>query len=158
MTADALRQERVTSWAVAGALTLLAAVTRFRSISYPDQVVFDEVHFGGFASQYLRREYYFDVHPPLAKMLNALAGWVVGFKGDFGFDNIGDNYTEAGVPYVGMRAFVALMGIATVPVVYATMRESGYPIAIAAFTALLIIFGEFGGYRCVEWCGRDGMG
>jgi hypothetical protein len=27
-------------------------------------------------------------------MLNALAGWVVGFKGEFGFDAIGDSYTE----------------------------------------------------------------
>jgi dolichyl-phosphate-mannose--protein O-mannosyl transferase len=53
---------------------------------------FDEVHFGAFAGQYIRREYYFDVHPPLAKMLNALSGWLAGFNGDFGFDNIGDDY------------------------------------------------------------------
>lgn len=30
-------------------------------------------------------------------MLNGLAGWVVGFNGDFGFENIGDNYTTANV-------------------------------------------------------------
>jgi dolichyl-phosphate-mannose-protein mannosyltransferase len=34
------------------------------------------------------------------------------------------------------------MGGITVPIVYAIMRESGYPIAIAAFTACLIVFGE----------------
>lgn len=26
-------------------------------------------------------------------MLNGLAGWLVGFNGDFGFEQIGDNYT-----------------------------------------------------------------
>jgi hypothetical protein len=33
------------------------------------------------------------------------------------------------------------MGAITIPVVYATMRESGYPIAIAVFSASLILFG-----------------
>lgn len=90
-------QEHIISWAVGLALTVAALVVRFYRISQPDQVVFDEVHFGAFAGQYLRREYYFDVHPPLAKMLNALAGWFVGFKGDFGFDSIGDSYTANNV-------------------------------------------------------------
>jgi hypothetical protein len=41
-----------------------------------------------------------------------------------------------------MRGFCALMGAITIPVVYATMRESGYPIAISVFSACLILFGE----------------
>lgn len=52
-----------------------------------------------------------------------------------------DNANEQ-VPYIGMRGFCAVMGGITVPIVYAIMRESGYPIAIAAFTACLIAFGE----------------
>jgi dolichyl-phosphate-mannose-protein mannosyltransferase len=91
------RSEIFSSWAVATLLTILAFIVRFYRIGHPDQVVFDEVHFGSFAGQYIRREYYFDVHPPLAKMLNGLAGWVVGFKGDFGFEQIGDNYTTNNV-------------------------------------------------------------
>lgn len=86
--------ETLQSYLTAALLTLLAFALRFYRISHPDQVVFDEVHFGSFAGQYIRREYYFDVHPPLAKMLNGVAGWVVGFQGDFGFDNIGDSYTD----------------------------------------------------------------
>ncbi|WOO79452.1 Dolichyl-phosphate-mannose--protein mannosyltransferase 4 [Vanrija pseudolonga] len=142
VSADTLRNERVLSYAVALGLTALAAIVRFWGIKHPDQVVFDEVHFGSFATHYLQREYYFDVHPPLAKMLNALAGWAVGYTKPFGFDNIGDSYVteENPVPYVGLRGWSAILGSVTVPVVYATMRESGYPIPIAAFSALLILF------------------
>jgi dolichyl-phosphate-mannose--protein O-mannosyl transferase len=103
---------------------------------------FDEVHFGKFAAHYLAREYYFDVHPPFAKLLFALAGWFVGFDGSFQFENIGDSYTLNNVPYVGMRALPAILGSLTVPVVYAIMKESGYSTIIAAFSAILILFGK----------------
>ncbi|WVQ76833.1 hypothetical protein IAR50_006507 [Cryptococcus sp. DSM 104548] len=135
-----LRREYLTSTVAVVALTALAFAVRFWNIAHPDQVVFDEVHFGAFAGHYIKRNYYFDVHPPLAKMLNALAAWWVGFDGDFGFDSIGDDYTGPGVPYVGMRKFCAFMGALTIPVVYSIMRESGYPVGIAAFSAALILF------------------
>lgn len=96
-----LRSEHLTSWIACTVVTVLAFIARFWRIGHPDQVVFDEVHFGAFAGQYIRREYYFDVHPPFAKMLNGLAGWWVGFDGDFGFENIGDNYTVANVSASG---------------------------------------------------------
>ncbi|CEH13167.1 probable pmt4-dolichyl-phosphate-mannose--protein o-mannosyltransferase [Ceraceosorus bombacis] len=121
-------------------ITLIAAALRFWNISHPAQVVFDEVHFGKFAAYYLRREYYFDVHPPLAKLLNAFAGWLSGFKGDFDFENISDDYIAAGVPYVGMRALPALMGSAAVPIVYAIMRETGHLPATALLSAALLAF------------------
>lgn len=41
-----------------------------------------------------------------------------------------------------MRSFCAIMGSVTVPVVYAIMRESGYPVGIALFSACLVLFGE----------------
>ncbi|KAH8833013.1 glycosyltransferase family 39 protein [Flagelloscypha sp. PMI_526] len=125
---------------VVGVLTALAFALRFFKINHPDQVVFDEVHFGKFASHYIQREYYFDVHPPLAKLLFGLAGWFVGFDGKFKFENIGDSYSENHVPYVGMRALPAIMGSLTIPVVYAIMKEVGYSTVVAAFSASLILF------------------
>lgn len=103
---------------------------------------FDEVHFGKFAAYYIQREYYFDVHPPLAKLLFGLAGWFVGFDGKFKFENIGDSYSANHVPYVGMRALPAIMGSLTIPVVYAIMKEVGYSTVVAAFSASLILFGQ----------------
>ena len=111
------------------------------TISHPS---FDEVHFGKFAAYYITREYYFDVHPPFAKLLFGLAGWFVGFDGQFNFENIGDNYTEHHVPYVGMRALPAILGSLTIPIVYGIMKESGYGTVIAAFSASIILFGMYG--------------
>ena len=102
---------------------------------------FDEVHFGKFASYYLRREYFFDVHPPLAKLLLAFQGWLIGYDGHFDFENIGDDYFENNVPYVGMRTLPAILGSLTPPVLYGIMRESGYPRIIGILTAMLLCFG-----------------
>ncbi|KIJ65592.1 glycosyltransferase family 39 protein [Hydnomerulius pinastri MD-312] len=128
------------SAAVVGVLTAAAFMLRFYKINQPDQVVFDEVHFGKFASYYILREYYFDVHPPFAKLLFGLAGWFVGFDGHFSFENIGDSYTDNHVPYVGMRALPAILGSLTVPMVYAIMKETGYSTIVAAFSACIILF------------------
>lgn len=103
---------------------------------------FDEVHFGKFASYYITGEYYFDVHPPFAKLLLGLAGWFVGYDGSFEFETIGDSYTAAHVPYVGLRALPAFLGSLTVPLVYMIMLESGYPTLVAAFSTVLILLGE----------------
>lgn len=51
-------------------LTAFAVAVRFYKIWHPDQVVFDEVHFGKFAAYYLRREVsssnsYWKAHPRL---------------------------------------------------------------------------------------------
>jgi dolichyl-phosphate-mannose-protein mannosyltransferase len=74
-------------------------------------------------------------------MLFGLAGWFVGFDGKFLFENIGDNYTENHVPYVGMRGLAALFGSLTVPVIYGIMKECGYGTVVAAFSASLVLFG-----------------
>ncbi|KAG6869242.1 hypothetical protein C0993_009107 [Termitomyces sp. T159_Od127] len=128
------------SIAIVSLLTALSFALRFYKINAPDEVVFDEVHFGKFASHYLRREYYFDVHPPFAKMLFGLAGWFVGFDGNFQFESIGDSYTTNHVPYVGLRALPAILGSLTIPVIYAIMKESGYSTIIAAFSAAIVLF------------------
>ena len=86
----------------------------------PAKTCWDEVHFGKFASYYINQEFYFDVHPPLAKMLIALAGWLSGYDGQFEFKAVGDLYHD--VHYVGMRQVCALFGAACVPVTYLTVH------------------------------------
>ncbi|KAF2724755.1 glycosyltransferase family 39 protein [Polychaeton citri CBS 116435] len=127
-------------WEVAFGLTLVALFVRLFRIFQPTSVVFDEVHFGGFASKYIKGKFFMDVHPPLAKLLITLAGWVAGFDGDFDFKDIGKDYLEPGVPYVAMRLLPALMGVLTVPTVFLTLKASGCKRTTAAFGAALVIF------------------
>ncbi|KAL2018932.1 hypothetical protein VTK56DRAFT_10226 [Thermocarpiscus australiensis] len=120
-------------------ITALAVLTRFWGISHPNEVVFDEVHFGKFASYYLQKTYFFDVHPPLGKLLFAFMGWLVGYDGHFHFENIGDSYIANKVPYVAFRALPAILGSLTVSVVYLIMWESGYSLPACIVAAGLVL-------------------
>ena len=107
------------------AVNVVAILVRLYNLNYPSSVVFDEVHFGGFASKYINGEFFMDVHPPLAKMLFALVAWLAGFDGKFDFKEIGKDYLEPGVPYVAMRMMPALFGIGLVSTAFLTLRASG---------------------------------
>jgi dolichyl-phosphate-mannose-protein mannosyltransferase len=90
----------------------------------------------------LKRIYFFDVHPPLAKLMIAAIGWLLNYDGHFEFDNIGDDYIKNNVPYIGLRSLPATFGALIVPLTYVILIESGYPIVTATFAAGLVLFGK----------------
>lgn len=96
--------------------------------------------FGGFASKYIKGKFFMDVHPPLAKLLITLAGWLAGFDGDFDFKDIGKDYVEPGVPYVAMRLLPAILGVLTIPMAFLTLKAAGCRTLTAGLGAALLIF------------------
>jgi len=121
-------------------VTVLSFATRFYQLQVPPEVVFDEVHFGKFASLYLKRKYYFDVHPPLGKLLFAVVGYFIGYDGHFNFDKIGDDYISNKVPFVQMRAWSAFCGAMIAPLAIEIVRELGFSIWGAFLAGFLIVF------------------
>ncbi|KAJ1920771.1 hypothetical protein IWQ60_006926 [Tieghemiomyces parasiticus] len=121
-------------------ITVIAAYYRLWNLSHPAQVVFDEVHFGKFAGKYINGTYFFDVHPPLAKMMFAAVGKLAGYDGVFDFKTIGLDYLAAKVPYYGMRLMPAFLGLLTVPICYLTVKQSGHSTAAAVLGAALVTF------------------
>ena len=106
------------------------------------------MHYGKYASLYLRRTFFFDANPPLGKMLVASAAYLAGggggvepTEGFFSYDKIGLAYPES-VPLAAMRLVPALAGAALTPAVYLVLCELGASNAAGALAGLLVVLGE----------------
>ncbi|KAJ6127471.1 hypothetical protein N7523_003083 [Penicillium sp. IBT 18751x] len=119
-------------------LTALSLFTRLYRIGRSNIVTWDEAHFGKFGSHYLKREFYFDVHPPLGKMLVGLSGYLAGYNGSFEFKS-GEKYPED-VNYTFMRAFNAFFGVVCVPLAYYTARDLNFRRATVWLISLMVLF------------------
>jgi dolichyl-phosphate-mannose--protein O-mannosyl transferase len=62
-------QINFTFFAILIGFTLSAFAMRFYHLDQPREVVFDEYHFFYFVMDYEKGEYFFDIHPPLGKLL-----------------------------------------------------------------------------------------
>ncbi|GES85978.1 glycosyltransferase family 39 protein [Rhizophagus clarus] len=126
--------------------TFLSFWSRFHLISLSDTVMWDEAHFGNFASRYLKREFYFDVHPPLGKMIVALAGLLAGYDGSFSFEP-SSKYPE-NVNYTFMRLFLASFGAWMVPLAYYTARELHFSNQAIILITLMVLLDT--AYVCIS--------
>ncbi|KAI8985200.1 glycosyltransferase family 39 protein [Pilobolus umbonatus] len=118
----------------------LSVYITFYKIWFPSRVVFDEVHFGKFAGYYLQRTFFFDVHPPLAKLMLAAVGYMIGFDGVYPFSAIDDSYIDNSVPYIPLRALPATLNVFCTALVYGIMKESGYaPLACILSTSFYML-------------------
>lgn len=125
-------------WTLPTLVTLLSFATRFHRLDEPRHICWDETHFGKMGSYYINRTFFFDVHPPLGKMLIGLAGYLSGYDGTFLFQKPGDKYEHHN--YMGMRGFCAFLGSLLVPFAYLTVLELSKSFPAALLTAALLTF------------------
>lgn len=110
-------------------LLFLAGVTRFAFLFDPDAIVFDESFFREFALHYQDGTYYFDLHPPFAKLL--LGAWAA---------VAGATAAPMGPDAeVVIRVLPALFGTVLIGVVYAFIRVVSHSRRIATLGAGFIL-------------------
>ena len=120
-------------------LLLLSAAVHLIGLSYPRSVVFDEVHFGKFATAYCcSHEYFFDIHPPHAKLIIAGVARLLGYRGGLAFDHIGQSFGENSP--VPLRLAPALAGTLLPLIIFGVLRQLGAGRAAAFFGGLLLVF------------------
>lgn len=124
-------------------LLFLSFLTHFYLLGTPREVVFDEVHFGGFSSKYITGQYFFDNHPPLGKLIIALGGKIGGYSDyvaknkPFDFSSIGN--ATGDVPIFWFRFFPALAGMLFPFVIFLFLRVIKINIGTAFFAGILIL-------------------
>jgi dolichyl-phosphate-mannose--protein O-mannosyl transferase len=95
---------------------------------------------GKFGSHYIKGEFYFDVHPPLGKMLVGLAGLLSGYDGNFDFKS-GQNYPDT-LHYTPWRIMMATYGVMMVPVAWYTCMGLGWKGRSAHLVTIMVLCGE----------------
>lgn len=98
---------------------LIFAFLRIWRLNLPGETVFDEVYFPKMAWQYLTHEPFFDIHPPLGKLVIAIGELIFG------------NTT------VGWRIIPLLAGLGIIPAAYFVIKELFNDKRAALLAALL---------------------
>lgn len=118
-------------------LLILSFFFHFWFLWYPPNVVFDEAHFGLYATKYLSRQYYFDIHPPFGKLLLSLFAFLGKVKPNFYF--IPDSFYED-FNYLALRFLPAFLGSLFPLLIYLFVGELGFSKKAAILAGFLVLF------------------
>ena len=130
-------------WAfvVLGIILLVSLGLHVIRISYPDRPVFDEAHFATYAADYVKDQVFFDIHPPLGKLIYAsVIPLALRFENDVSLGNTtfvrythsptGTVYYATGLPYgnfpyIPLRLIAVFFGLALTAAFYFFLRAIG---------------------------------
>ena len=118
------------------AVLIVSLVTHFAFFGTPKEAVFDEVYFGKFVSSYYNNQYYFDIHPPLGKLLITGFAKAAGYVPTSEFEKIGAQYADNG--YMILRFLPSLAGTLLPLVLFFLAIELGFSLRAATATGLLV--------------------
>lgn len=121
-------------------IIILAILTRFAFLGYPSEIVFDEVYYLKSVTAYLNGEYYFIGHPPLATIIIAGFGKIIGFNPANLYINesaqIGAALDSKNI--LILRLLPAIAGVLFIILIYKTIIALGIDEKMAFLAGLLI--------------------
>ncbi len=119
-------------------ILLLSALLRLPFLEYPNKTVFDEAIYTNYAIHGAREIPYFDIHPPLARMLFAN----IVKQSEFTTTGVAmeTNQDYGDFPYLALRVFIVIFGILLPACVYVLSRQLHFRPEIALFPALFVVF------------------
>ncbi|OHT08680.1 Dolichyl-phosphate-mannose-protein mannosyltransferase [Tritrichomonas foetus] len=130
--------ETIDTYIVFG-LCIVSFWTHLWIIQHPAHVTFDEVHFGNFTNWYTQSRFFFDIHPPLGKLIMFLMANLSEYDGNIHFENdTGSAYSEG--TYVPLRITPAFFSSMCSPLLYLAMRFSSFSKCASFAAASLVCF------------------
>ena len=122
-------------WLAPAAVLLLAVAVHAAWLTRPLSVVFDEIYFGRYALDYLRPNDYFDLHPPLGKLIFAAMAWLLHLDPAFTFPGNGVAFPD--VSYALLRTPAHVAGVLLPLALWGVAREIGFSRWAALVVGLL---------------------
>ncbi len=118
-------------------LLILSSITHLLFFGQPAAVVFDETYFGTFVNDYSKSSYFFDIHPPFAKLMTKWVGDIIGFPSNINFSTIG-NVLPHEVLYLRLLPLIA--GLLLPVVIYYICRNLNFSKISAFFVGFILCF------------------
>eukprot|EP00188_Purpureofilum_apyrenoidigerum_P000605 Plantae.Rhodophyta-Purpureofilum_apyrenoidigerum.ctg12729.p1 GENE.Plantae.Rhodophyta-Purpureofilum_apyrenoidigerum.ctg12729~~Plantae.Rhodophyta-Purpureofilum_apyrenoidigerum.ctg12729.p1 ORF type:complete len:507 (+),score=62.37 Plantae.Rhodophyta-Purpureofilum_apyrenoidigerum.ctg12729:58-1521(+) len=118
---------------------VLAAIVRFHNVSLPSSVVFDEVVYTKFINHVLERQFFFDVFPPLGKLVLGTCAEFAGWNSAFEAQTISQQY-PLDVSYDVVRAVNALFGATASMVLVLIASEADLSLTSSILAGCLMAF------------------
>lgn len=119
-------------------LLIFASITRWFMLGHPNSAVFDEVHFNYFAGFYYTGQYYYDIHPPLGKLLLALSALPSGgIAPEDIVRTISTPYPSD--TYMAMRSLPAFIGTCLPVIIFLIARTLNMSLASAIVAGAFIV-------------------
>ncbi|EAY04373.1 Dolichyl-phosphate-mannose-protein mannosyltransferase, putative [Trichomonas vaginalis G3] len=118
-------------------LAMCGYYARLYNVQYPSNIIFDECHFGNFTNGYITRNFFYDIHPPFAKLQFALFDWLQEYDGSIVFGG-GEDRSYRNENYITLRMTCVMYSSLVPCTIYLAMRTALLS-RVAAFTSGFLI-------------------